>query len=51
MVCLGTRQSASRTRNSLQSRGDRRSQRAEAYNDIILAAVDAKADITLVELA
>jgi transposase len=31
--------------------GDRRSQRAEAYKDIILAAVDAKVDITLVELA
>ncbi|WP_457485760.1 hypothetical protein [Teichococcus aerofrigidensis] len=31
--------------------GDRRSQRAEAYKDIVLAAVDAKVDITLVELA
>ncbi len=31
--------------------GDRRSQRAEACKDIILAAVDAKVDITLVELA
>ena len=31
--------------------GDRRSQRAEAYKDIILAAVDAKVDITLAGLA
>jgi transposase len=31
--------------------GDRRSRRAEAYKDIILAAVGAKVDITLVELA
>ena len=31
--------------------GDRRSQRAEVYKDIIFAAVDAKVDITLVELA
>jgi len=31
--------------------GDHRSQWAEVYKDIILAAVDAKVDITLVELA
>jgi transposase len=31
--------------------GDRRSRHAEAYKDTILAAVDAKVEITLVELA
>jgi transposase len=31
--------------------GDRRSRRIEAFADIILAAVDAKIDITLVELS
>lgn len=31
--------------------GDRRSQRIEAFADIILAAIDKKIDITLVELA
>jgi transposase len=31
--------------------GDQRSHRVEAYRDILLAAIDAKVDITLVELA
>lgn len=31
--------------------GDQRSHRIEAYRDILLAAIDAKVDITLVELA
>jgi transposase len=31
--------------------GDKRSHRIEAYRDVILAAVDAQVDITLVELA
>ena len=31
--------------------GDKRSHRIEAYRDIILAAIEAQADITLVELA
>lgn len=31
--------------------GDRRSGRIEAYKDVILAAIDAQADITLAELA
>lgn len=31
--------------------GDRRSHRIEAYRDILLAAIEAKVDITLVELA
>lgn len=31
--------------------GDRRSHRIEAYRDIILAAIEAQVDITLVELA
>lgn len=31
--------------------GDRRSQRIEAYRDVILAAIDAQVDLTLVELA
>jgi transposase len=31
--------------------GDQRSHRIEAYRDILLTAVDAKVDITLVELA
>jgi len=31
--------------------GDQRSQRIEAYRDVILGAIDAQVDITLVELA
>jgi transposase len=31
--------------------GDQRSHRIEAYREILLAAIDAKVDITLVELA
>jgi len=31
--------------------GDTRSHRIEAYRDVILAAIDAQVDITLVELA
>ncbi len=31
--------------------GDKRSHRIEAYRDVILAAIDAQVDITLVELA
>jgi len=31
--------------------GDQRSHRIEAYSDILLAAIDARVDITLVELA
>ena len=36
---------------ALPQGGDLRSQRIEAYGDVILAAVDAEVDITLVELA